>query len=283
MSRRARWQPRGVLGGASKTPSSAMHARNRSGEWWSTGKSLERRFSPPPSQSLGRGWPLRWNALGSSLPPPTCSTNGTRASARRAQTGSRSTCVGEKSPGASEGTHTAATPSSSASSSVASARAGSFRGEEPDRLEPGIGGAESNHGPVERLGPSVEDVRVVSRPEVAERERREDELRVDAERVEHAGAHVGVERPRRQPALGTLQDLGPDLLVPVRIPQVRELRHQLLGAGTRSEQAERLEAAPHGFVGELAEPIRRLHKVAVGVEYRSIHRAPRRCQVVRPA
>ena len=49
------------------------------------------------------------------------------------------------------------------------------------------------------------------------------------------------------------------------------------------EQPEWLEAGPHRLVGELAEPVGRLHQVAVGVENRCIHWAPRRCQVVRPA
>ena len=52
----------------SKTPSSTMQARKRSGEWCTTGKSLDRRFSPPPSQSLGRGRPLLRERLGQELP-----------------------------------------------------------------------------------------------------------------------------------------------------------------------------------------------------------------------
>ena len=123
----------------SNTPSIAMQARNRSGEWCSTGKSLARRFSPPPSQSFGRGWPLLWNAFGSSLPPPTWRTNGTPASARRAQTPSKSRWAGDRSPAASEDTHTAAIPLARASSSVVSARAGSARGSQPTALSRGSG------------------------------------------------------------------------------------------------------------------------------------------------
>ncbi len=61
--------------------------------------SLLRTFSPPPSQSFVGGRPLFDHALLScSGAPPTCSTNGTRASARRAQNGSNSTCPGDLSP-----------------------------------------------------------------------------------------------------------------------------------------------------------------------------------------
>ena len=54
-------------GWRSNTPSMARQARNRSGEWCSTGKSLARRFSPPPSQSFGRGSAVVVERLGQQL------------------------------------------------------------------------------------------------------------------------------------------------------------------------------------------------------------------------
>jgi hypothetical protein len=45
-------------GKRSKTPSSARRGRKFCGAKASAKKSLARRFSPPPSQSFGRGWPF---------------------------------------------------------------------------------------------------------------------------------------------------------------------------------------------------------------------------------
>ena len=111
----------------------------------------------------------------------------------------------------------------------------------------------------------------------------EDELRMDAQGVEDPGAHLGVEGAGCHPALRAPQHVRTDLLVAVGVPDARQLRHQLGRPRPGARQAERFEAAAQRLVGELAEPVRRLHQVAVGVEDRSVHGGPPQFQVVRPA
>ena len=72
----------------------------------------------------------------------------------------------------------------------------------------------------------------------------------------------------------------PDLLVPVRFPELGQAGHQFGRPGPGTLEAQRGQPAADRFVGELAEPVRRLHQVAVGVEYRSVHWAPRQVRVV---
>ena len=127
---------------------------------------------------------------------------------------------------------------------------GAVEGQVADGLETVVGRAERRHGPVERLGPAVEDVEVLAEGEMPGGERREDELGRDPEGVEHPGAHVAVEGTRGHPALGTLQDLGADVGLALGRPQVGQARHQLGRPAARSPQAEGGQALAHRGVGE---------------------------------
>ena len=133
---------------------------------------------------------------------------------------------------------------------------------------------------VQGLGPAVEDLGIPAPGEVAEGEGGEHQLRTNLQGIEHAGAHLGVECSRRHPPLGALEHVAPDLLVPVRLPELGQAGHQFGRPCPGALQAKRGELATDCIVGELAEPVRCLHQVAVGVEYRSFHRAPRQVLVV---
>ena len=105
-------------------------------------------------------------------------------------------------------------------------------------------------------------------------EGRKDQLGVDLEGIEDAGAHLGIEGPGGHPSLGALQDLGTDRLVPVGLPEVGQAGHQLCGARPGAVQPQRGEPVADTLVGELAQPLGRLHEMAVGVEDCSFHETP---------
>ena len=143
-----------------------------------------------------------------------------------------------------------------------------------DGLQPGVGRTEGGHRPVECLGPAVEHVGILAPGEVDQGERREDQLGVDLQRIEHPGAHLGVEGARGHPSLGALQHLGPDLLVAVGLPELGQAGHQLGRTRSGPLEAQRGEPVADALVGERAQPLGRLHEVAVGVEDRSFHGTP---------
>src|SRR6516165_2075701 len=105
-------------------------------------------FSPPPKWSV-TGMALLWKARSSRRPPPpTWSTNGTSASQSCSQNGSRSGCVGARSPAAGD-------------DRLPRGRDGPVRvdeGDEPDRQQTIVGGAELRHREVLRPAPAVEAV-----------------------------------------------------------------------------------------------------------------------------
>ena len=207
-------------GWRSKTPSRAMQARNRSGEWCSTGKSLARRFSPPPSQSVGAGQAVVVERLGQQL----AAADVEHERHARPRPGGPRPGRGRRGPARSRpGAPTA--PRRRPRRRRALARAarrhapGRRAGRKPTALRRGSGAQNATMARLSASVPAVEDVEVLAAGEVAQREGREHELGVDPQRVEHAGAHVGVEGAGRHPALRARDHLGADLLLTVRVPQ----------------------------------------------------------------
>ena len=89
--------------------------------------------------------------------------------------------------------------------------------------------------------------------------------------------------PGGHPALRALQHLGTDLLVAVGLPEVGQAGHQLCRAGAGAVAAQGAEPVADPLVGELAQPLGRLHEVAVGVENCCFHETPRCHGLCRPS
>ena len=62
--------------------------------------------------------------------------------------------------------------------------------------------------------------------------------------------------------------------MPVGLPEVGQAGHQLCGARPGAVQPERGEPVADTLVGERAQPLGRLHEMAVGVEDRGFHGPP---------
>ena len=156
-------------------------------------------------------------------------------------------------------------------------------GQVADGLQPGVGRAEGGHRPVEGLRAAVEHARILAPGEVDQGEGRKDQLGVDPQGIEDAGAHLGIEGPGGHPALGALQDLGTDLEVPVGLPEVGQAGHQLRGARPGAVQPQGGEPVADALVGELTQPLGRLHEMAVGIEDCGFHETPQRFRPSGPA
>ena len=155
----ARWPRRAAPGGA-RTRRRGPGRRGTApasgaapGSPWPAG-SRRRRAS-----RCGRGRPFSWNALGSSLPPPTCRTNGTPASARRAQTGSRSTWAAETLARGLGGQPDGRDAGVEGGVELLGGACRVVERQVADRQEPLVVGAEPGHGPVEGAGAAVADRR----------------------------------------------------------------------------------------------------------------------------
>ena len=105
-------------------------------------------------------------------------------------------------------------------------------------------------------------------------EGREDELGIDLQGIEDTGADFRVEGTRGHPPLRSPQDIRPDVLPPVGLPEVREARHQLGRAGAGAFEAQGAESLAQPGVCECGEPVGRLHQMTVGVEDPCVHGPP---------
>ncbi len=135
-----------------------------------------------------------------------------------------------------------------------------------DGKQPLISAAELGHRPVQRPGAAVAHIRIIGTGELPERERREHQLRVNAERVEHPRAHARIERTRRPPSLRARDDIGADLLAALPLPQPRQRRHQCRSVLAGLLEAEGTELLPHVRLGVAGKPVLHLHHVAVRIE-----------------
>ena len=103
-------------------------------------------------------------------------------------------------------------------------------------------------------GAAVDEVGVVAE-ELRRRERAEDELAVEAEQVEGAGALDRIERAERRPSL-VVQQVG---LEGSAAPRGRRaglrVAHRVVGELARAAQIERADAITDVGVGVLHEPV----------------------------
>ena len=223
---------------------------------------------------MGRGRPLLWNDLGQELPAPDVEHEGHPGLGQAGPDRFQVDVGGREVPrgvgGEPDGRHAGLQRLLEGPQSPP----GIVERQVAHRLEPLVRGTKCAHGPVQGPGPAVEHVGVLAPGEMGQREGREDELGLDLEGIEHPGAHLGVEGPGGHPALGALQHLGPDVLVAVGLPELGQACHQLGRPGPRSLQAERAEPVPQLRIGESAQPLGRLHEVAVGVEDPGVHGPP---------
>ncbi len=116
--------------------------------------------------------------------------------------------------------------------------------------------------------PAVDEVGVVTE-ELCRRERAEDELAVEAQEIEGAGALDRIERSECRPAL-VVQHVGLERSARRRVDRAGlGVAHRVVGELARGAQVERAEAITDVGVGVLHEPVRQLHDVAVGVVERA--------------
>ncbi len=124
--------------------------------------------------------------------------------------------------------------------------------------------AESAHGPVQRAGAAVQEIRVLAH-ELGRGEGGKDQLLVEAEQVEGAAPLSRVECSECAPTLRSHHvrfEFG-------RLGRVslasRRLRDRLLGELSRSAQVERADLLTDARIGLVGDPFGQFHDVAVGI------------------
>ena len=144
-----------------------------------------------------------------------------------------------------------------------------------DREQAVVARAEPGHGAVQRAGSSVQHVVVPARRELTQRERREHQLRVDVEHVEHAGAHVRVECAGCQPPFRSRDDVRRHRLGALTLPEIRQLLHQVPHARAAGVlESQWCQPIAHLRVGVRRKPVLDLHQMAVGIEDHRHRKSP---------